>query len=212
MKLPHHSQPVRLVAGGLFLVEPGGRFEVAEAHVDAPVLDGGAEHRDRASLVEFGGQARQELGACCVVTTMVPDEFRPRLRLGGLDEGDHLVGEESDLLVVVGGGDLRPAMRQQVGLDVALEGVLSGDGHDSLRNLRGGCGDVELARDGGRDEGLLVFLQKRDSRDERRHTRIDSCKLILTLRREISLLGDRNERDWQRHDLGRAGRCQVGSL
>lgn len=37
-----------------------------------------------------------------------------------------------------------------------------GNGCESSRDLRGGGGDVELAVDGGGDEGLFVFLKQRN--------------------------------------------------
>lgn len=121
MQLPDHHQPARRIALSLGVIETASRLEVAQPHMDAGILHLIPQHADGPAVIEGIRDHLGELLPRHRLTTMTRHQLPPRLRLGRLDERHHLVREQAQLAVITGRRHLRPAVAQQVRLDVGLE-------------------------------------------------------------------------------------------
>jgi hypothetical protein len=99
------GEAVLVVAGEGFGGEIGVGGEVGEADGFAEAFEALAEDAECAFAVEFFGEAVEEdgFGLGLVALRLVGGEALPDLGLGGLDEGEDVLGEEGKLGVVVFG-------------------------------------------------------------------------------------------------------------
>jgi hypothetical protein len=129
MQLPHEAKAIGGIPLRLFVVEAAGGLEVAQPHAHTGVLHRRPQHTDRAAMVECGHDDLEELLPRRRLPAVARHELFPRLRLRRLDERDDLVAEDAGFAVVCRGVEFVPAVTEQVGLDVCLEGGLVGDAH-----------------------------------------------------------------------------------
>ena len=111
VELPHHSEEVRRVESPGLLVEAAGGPEVREVELAAGVLDAVAEHVDHSATAEFARQPVEEL--ISVSRSPMLAQPPPFLRLAGHQEVDHVLRDEAQLAVVVGGGSTAVASRRE---------------------------------------------------------------------------------------------------
>ena len=161
VQLPGDGEDVGVVVVQRVGGEGVAGAEVGQLDLHTPVLDALPQHVEHAARVDLGRQALGELPLRGrLVAAVQVDELVPALLLGGADEGQQLAGVDAQLGAV---GSARPFSQpcSSISCSTRSSNARSVWAPGLIRPLLGG-GHVDLAGDGGGDEGLAPLGEECD--------------------------------------------------